>query len=404
MRVLLSAFQCGPGFGSEPGNGWHWATALAEHGHEVTVLTTSDEKEAVLAADPQGIDFRFIDLQKSPQRHFSRHLARYPVYLRWQEDALRHVERTSQQYDVAHHVTFASLHLGSMLWRLPVPLVYGPIGGGQLFPVNYWRYFSSKLPWEIFRSTFAGPLLPFNRWSRDTLRNSAVTLVANSPTAASARRQGAADVRFMMADALPPEWINEARMRPSGTPVVLCVGRLLPHKAPVLAVRAFAILRRTMAARLVFVGQGPLAGEVRAAAERLGVAQDVELLGRLPTLDDVKHQYDSATAFLFTSLRDTFGAPFLEALGRGLPAVAVDLNGIADADTGPAALKVALTRKPSDLPGRIASALQTVLSDDKWESRSAAAIKWASEQVWPVRAAAATQLYREIAGSQRGPG
>ena len=288
MRVLLSAFQCSPGMGSEPGNGWHWATSLAEYGHEVTVLTTLAAKQDILAVNPQGIDFRFIDVPQSPLRHFSRLLARYPRYLRWQEAVFRHVEQTSQQYDVAHHVTFASLHLGSRLWQLPVPLVYGPIGGGQLFPVNYWRYFSSKLPWEIFRSTFAGPLLPFNKWSRETLRNASVTLVANSPTAASARRQGAANVRFMMADALPPEWITEARQRPTGTPVVLCVGRLLPHKAPELAVEAFAILRRTTAARLVFVGEGPLAGRVRAAGERLGVAQDVELLGRLPTLDDVQ--------------------------------------------------------------------------------------------------------------------
>jgi len=278
--------------------------------------------------------------------------------------------------------------------------VYGPVGGGQLFPVNYWRYFSSKLPWEIFRSTFAGPLLPLNGWSRRTLRNSAVTLVANSPTMASARRQGASDVRFMMADALPSEWIADARTRPAGIPVVLCVGRLLPHKAPVLAVKAFSILRRTMRARLVFVGVGPLQDEVQAAAERLGVAQDVQLLGHLPTLDDVTRQYDSASVLLFTSLRDTFGAPFLEALGRGLPAVAVDLNGIADADTGPAAVKVAPTRRPSDLPGRLASALQTVLCDGEWESRSAAAVKWAAEQVWSARAAAATELYREILGGK----
>jgi len=105
MRVLLSAFQCSPGAGSEPGNGWHWATALAEQGHDVTVLTTSHAKEAVLAADPQGIDFHFIDVPLSPLHHFSPHLARYPFYLRWQEAAFRHVERTSQQYDVAHHVT-----------------------------------------------------------------------------------------------------------------------------------------------------------------------------------------------------------------------------------------------------------------------------------------------------------
>ena len=41
MRVLISAFQCAPGFGSEPGNGWYWPTALASLGHEVTVVTDS---------------------------------------------------------------------------------------------------------------------------------------------------------------------------------------------------------------------------------------------------------------------------------------------------------------------------------------------------------------------------
>ena len=66
MRVLLSAFQCIPGQGSEPGNGWHWATSLAEYGHDVTVLTTTYDRDAILAANPQGIDFRFID--RSPSR------------------------------------------------------------------------------------------------------------------------------------------------------------------------------------------------------------------------------------------------------------------------------------------------------------------------------------------------
>ena len=52
MKVLLSAFQCTPDRGSEPGNGWHWATALADYGHDVTVLTTSFEREVILAAGP----------------------------------------------------------------------------------------------------------------------------------------------------------------------------------------------------------------------------------------------------------------------------------------------------------------------------------------------------------------
>ena len=105
---------------------------------------------------------------------------------------------------------------------------------------------------------------------------------------------------------------------------------------------------------------------------------------------------------LFTSLRETFGAPFLEAMGRGLPAVAVDLHGIADVEAGLAAVKVPLTPQPRDLAGQLAAGLRTVLSDGQWEARSADAIRWAGERVWPERAAAATRLYKELAGGRAG--
>jgi glycosyltransferase involved in cell wall biosynthesis len=399
MRVLLSAFQCGPGRGSEPGNGWHWATSLAEYGHEVTVLTAPWDKDAIAAANPPGIDFRFIDMPASALRRVSSRFGTYDVYRRWQEAALRYAERNPGQWDVAHHVTWASLHLGSRLWELPIPFVYGPIGGGQTAPVRYWRQFGRQLPMETFRTVCADKLLTMNSRSQETLRNSTVILVANTATAASARRLGARDIRPMMADGLPAEWLARPRLRPEGVPTVLFVGRLLPHKAPVIAVEAFADLRRMMPARMLIAGEGPLSGAVRAAAERLGVARDVQMLGYV-SWDEITSLYDMASVFLFTSLRETFGAPFLEAMGRGLPAVAVDLHGIADVEAGPAAVKVPLTRRPRDLPGQLAIGMRTVLSDPGWETRSKAAVRWASERIWPERAAAASRLYEELVASR----
>jgi short-subunit dehydrogenase len=44
MRILLSAYACEPGRGSEPGVGWHWATELARLGHEVAVITRSNNR------------------------------------------------------------------------------------------------------------------------------------------------------------------------------------------------------------------------------------------------------------------------------------------------------------------------------------------------------------------------
>jgi glycosyltransferase involved in cell wall biosynthesis len=324
----------------------------------------------------------------------------YDIYGRWQYRAFRQIEVEAQQYDVAHHVTYGGLHMGSELWRLPIPLLYGPVGGGQTAPASYWRYFGRQWPSEMLRTASAGPLLKLNRRCRQTVKNSAVTLVNNSATAAACRRLGGTDIRYMMCDGLASEWIADARQQPAGPPVVLWVGSLLPRKAPTLAVRAFAELRRAVPARLVIAGDGPLRAQVNATIESLGLAQDVQMLGKLPR-EDIRSLYDSASVLLFSSLRESFGAPFLEALGRGLPAVAPDLAGIADADVGPAAVKVPLPPRPDDLPGRLASAMQTILGDDEWESRSVAAVKWAAEWTWQVKAAAATQIYEEIAGRRR---
>jgi glycosyltransferase involved in cell wall biosynthesis len=399
MRVLLSAFACRPGRGSEPGTGWHWVGALSNLGHEVTVLTWSDQREEILASCPPGVDFRFIDIPTSPVPRFANHLWAYDAYGRWQAAALRLIEKQAKQYDVAHHVTYGGLHMGSALWRLPIPLLYGPIGGGQTAPANYWRYFGRSWPAEALRTASTGRLLELSRCSR-TIRHAAVTLVNNSETAAVCQRLGATDVRYFLADGLPSDWIADPRPRPTGIPVVFWVGRLLPRKAPTLAIQAFAELRRAMPARLIMVGDGPLRGQVHAMVKQLRLTEDVELMGHV-TWDGVRRLYESASVLLFTSLRESFGAPFLEALGKGLPAVALDLHGISDADVGSAALKVALPPKPGDLPGHLASALQTVLCDDEWESRSAAAVKWAADWTWPVKAAAVTQIYQEIAGSRR---
>lgn len=182
---------------------------------------------------------------------------------------MRQVEATGRRYDVAHHVTWGSLRLGSQLWRLPVPLIYGPIGGGQVSLVSYWRFSGHEWAAETLR-TASRSLLVLNHRTRETIRNSAVTLACNSATAAVSRRLGGADVRYMLPDGLPCDWVVAARRRPVGVPVVLWVGRLIPIKAPLLAVQAFAELRRAMPARLVIVGDGRFAGNCTLRSSAVG--------------------------------------------------------------------------------------------------------------------------------------
>ncbi|MDT0213302.1 glycosyltransferase [Rothia sp. ARF10] len=396
MRVLLSSYQCMPNQGSELGNGWHWARALTDHGHEVTVLT--QPSHIIDAAAPDDIRFLHAAVPPSPLDRAAGLTGpgeHYRHYLRWQDAALAFVLAGKESYDVTHHVSWGSLHLGSQLWRAPAPLVFGPIGGGQTAPSAYRHYFGRWWPLEWARTTVTRSLMSLNSRSRKTVRGASVTLVTNSATAEAARQLGATDVRPFLAEGLPASWVVPPRQVPDGLPVVLWVGRMMPRKAPLLALESFARLRATMPARFVMAGDGPLLDRVRGDVERLGLHMDVELLGRVPWTE-ITELYDSSSVFLFTSLRDSSGSQFLEALGRGLPAVALDLHGVGDLDVGPAAVKVPLPAQPDELPTRVGDALRDILTDGSWPERSAAGVSWASAHTWPAKAAAVTEIYDDV--------
>ena len=258
----------------------------------------------------------------------------YDAYGRWQDAAAREVEAQARDYDVAHHVTYGGLHLGGV--------------SGRRFPSCTARSVAARPPRPATGATSdaggqprcwtasAGPLLKLNRRCQQTIRNSAVTLVNNSATAAACRRLGGTDIRYMLADGLSPEWIADARPQGRRSPGAL--GGNAPAAQGARTCRpglcraspghaGASCHRRRRAAS--YAG-------TRDDRGTLGLTEDVQMLGKLPR-EEIRSLYDSASVLLFTSLRESFGAPFIEALGRGLQAIALDLAGIADADVGPAA-------------------------------------------------------------------
>ncbi len=110
---------------------------------------------------------------------------------------------------------------------------------------------------------------------------------------------------------------------------VLTVSRLRPEertKGVDTLIRAMPRLAHAIpAARLKIVGDGPQRPELDALARTLGVADRVELAGRVSD-EELERSYATAAVFALPSAQEGFGIVYLEAWRHGLPVVAGDAD------------------------------------------------------------------------------
>lgn len=140
MKVLLSAYYCLPHAGSENAIGWNWALEIAAHGHQVFVLTravhrntiqTVCEKSSIL--NPR---FLFHDMSATAQRLERSRLGRYVHYILWQYTAANFALpiHTRERFDIVQHISLGNLRFPSFMWKLGIPFIFGPVGGGEDTP------------------------------------------------------------------------------------------------------------------------------------------------------------------------------------------------------------------------------------------------------------------------------
>ena len=113
---------------------------------------------------------------------------------------------------------------------------------------------------------------------------------------------------------------------------VLSVGRLEGEKNPLLLAAVLARLRAGGRRwRLLVCGEGPMRGALEAELDRLGVAEDADLLGYVPHDQGLAELYESSHALLHVSWTEGLPQVLLEAFAAALPAVATDVGGVREA-------------------------------------------------------------------------
>lgn len=103
------------------------------------------------------------------------------------------------------------------------------------------------------------------------------------------------------------------------------------HKGPDVLLEALATCaRQGLIMDLTVVGSGHSESILRAQAGRLGIAQHVHFLGQLPAGASVRSALDRADLFVLPSLAEGLPRVVIEAMARGLPAIASNVGGTAE--------------------------------------------------------------------------
>jgi glycosyltransferase involved in cell wall biosynthesis len=123
-----------------------------------------------------------------------------------------------------------------------------------------------------------------------------------------------------------PDCSEQARLSPTETPVVTMVSRFIEGKDHDLLLRAFAQIPK--GPRLRLVGDGPTRSSAENLARELDIQDQVDFLGNR---DDVASLLATSDVFVLASRSEMLPISILEAMRAGLPLIASDVGGVAEA-------------------------------------------------------------------------
>jgi glycosyltransferase involved in cell wall biosynthesis len=333
-KILLSAYACEPNRGSEPGVGWNWALELCKLNHDVWVITRANNKTVIddyLDSNQEQTNLHFIyyDLP-----HWLLWLKKYGLsvnlyYLFWQFGIVSSAKKQHEiiNFDLVHHITFGVFRHPSFLYKLKIPLVFGPVGGGEYTPNILRKIFPLK---NRFTESIRGCINKISKYNpllNRAYENSVLILTKTAQTKEYVPEKFQYKTKNLLEIGIKSVSVEELNTK-DNLFRVLFVGRLIYSKGLDVALSAFAKFSNSFNGESVFdiVGEGEYKNRIEKLAIKYGIEDKVKIIEWMPQ-EKLKDIYLSSNVLLFPSLHDSSGNVVLEALSFGLPVVCLDCGG-----------------------------------------------------------------------------
>jgi glycosyltransferase involved in cell wall biosynthesis len=418
LRVLIVASMCNPERGSEPGLGWKWSSAIARH-HDVTVITSEyqDNRNAIhraLEADADlaaSMRFEFVPWFEATRPAWQRELATtfqllyYTAYDAWMREAQAVARRLFAQdgrFDLTHQLTMIGFREPGYLWELPVPFVWGPVGGTQNVP---WRLLPSLGLTEGMRHGARNCINEwqkrFHRRSKCAFQKAAEIIAVASDTQEELRRHHHVESRVIAAAMGEPGHLqSRVRVPHTGPTRFVFTGLHLSRKGLPFALRALARLPTDLDWTLDVMGTGPLSRSWQSLTRSLGLQAKVVFHGHVPR-ETLMRLLDNADVYVFPSLLEGWPAAIIEALTLGLPVVTTALHGMRDMVTTDCGRLVPATTASGLIEGLAAAFEEMIRHPQTVEKLSSGALRRVEELGPEVQVPLILDAYDAAVGSPR---
>ena len=371
MKVLISAYACEPGRGSEPEVGWNWVLETARL-HETWVFTRSNNRGAIEAAlgsvPDQRIHFTYIDLPKWLRWWKKLPMGVQVYYYLWQILAYWPARRLHQeiQFDVVHHVTFCTYWLPSLLAFLPTRFIWGPVGGGETTPAKFFSTFSLRGKLYEWMRTLAQTVAGRDPLLRATAQRATIALATTDESAERLMGLGCKNVHVFSQVGITSqeiESLEQTRAISDSRAFRLCsAGRLEHLKGLDLALKAVArITGEVPQVEYWIFGIGPERARLERLASELRIEKQVRFWGETPR-HKLLESLTSCDLLLHTGLHESGGLICTEAMAAGCPVVCLNLGGLAVQVTAETGIKVPAL-SPEQAVRDLADALRMLAQD-----------------------------------------
>ncbi len=390
-KILVSAYACLPNHGSEEGNGWNYATLLSQEGYEVHCLTREQGRVLIEPLLANGyfpnLTVHYVPVPAWVENQYGNLIGLYFHYLYWQWQAANVAQRLDRvvNFDLVHHLTYSSIQLGSNLYRVGKPFLFGPVGGGQQAPPALKSYFGAHWWRERVRDYISWILRHVNPGFYKTMKKADQVLISNEDTLALAKQLRPRKPILKVLDAgLQRSFVPERPIERQPGPVMnlLWVGRLMPRKALELTIEAFSRVDPKLPITLTIVGgKGEMAGQVPCYLSRYGVADRVRWVGHV-SYEAVKAYYSQSDVFFFTSLRDSCPMQIMEAMAYSLPTITLAIHGQNEIINERNGIKVPVTNREQVLTDLARAVERLYANPDERLRMGREARRFAELQVW----------------------